>query len=296
MRLLVALLVLVAGCKFQPPAATDASPGDDDDAAIDAAIDAPDGGPGDQDGDGVPDTTDNCPGTANPLQRDHDSDVIGDECDRCPHLKNPADPDGDGDGVGDACDPRPGNMGDTFAKFVGFYEEDATTVAGWTQLGTWVVTNGWLSVTSNGNPDYVVVPPDTARAMTETSMRLDSFTSNDVAGLVNSSVGDPANPSQYYECVVRDLGGGNGVQAEASALYPGSGGVDTSAAGFDVADGRTVRIRNNLDTNFRCTLSSAPLTVGPSGNKGATGGQTVLGSAGAQVSFDYVFVVEIGNL
>jgi hypothetical protein len=35
----------------------------------------------DTDGDGVPDTTDNCPATANPDQRDSDGDGIGDACD-----------------------------------------------------------------------------------------------------------------------------------------------------------------------------------------------------------------------
>jgi hypothetical protein len=38
-------------------------------------------GPPDQDGDGVPDSQDNCPTVANPDQRDTDGDKIGDACD-----------------------------------------------------------------------------------------------------------------------------------------------------------------------------------------------------------------------
>ena len=50
----------------------------------------------DTDGDGVPDSTDNCPMTANENQDDSDSDSIGNVCDSCP---NDQDNDLDSDGV-----------------------------------------------------------------------------------------------------------------------------------------------------------------------------------------------------
>ena len=58
----------------------------------------------DDDNDGVPDTTDNCPLTFNPDQLDADGDGAGDFCDVCP-----SDPDDDADGDGvcgdeDNCD------------------------------------------------------------------------------------------------------------------------------------------------------------------------------------------------
>jgi Thrombospondin type 3 repeat/RTX calcium-binding nonapeptide repeat (4 copies) len=82
--------------------------------------------PSDGDGDGVPDSEDNCPGLANPDQADADGDGIGDVCDptpggpdddgdgvpndqdNCPDVSNPNQADTDGDGVGDACDETPG--------------------------------------------------------------------------------------------------------------------------------------------------------------------------------------------
>lgn len=75
-------------------------------------------GGGDSDGDGVPDSSDNCPSTANSDQIDTDGDGQGDACDadddndnvpdaedNCPLTSNPEQADFDGDGVGDACDP-----------------------------------------------------------------------------------------------------------------------------------------------------------------------------------------------
>ncbi|CAG0955150.1 Alpha-agarase [Methanosarcinales archaeon] len=75
----------------------------------------------DTDGDGVPDSTDNCPSVSNPDQADIDGDGKGDACDtsddrdtdldgikdvvdNCPSVPNPDQADIDGDGKGDACD------------------------------------------------------------------------------------------------------------------------------------------------------------------------------------------------
>lgn len=60
-------------------------------------------GRSDEDGDGIPDASDNCPFTPNPAQQDADVDGSGDACDNCP-LPNADQRDDDGNGVGDVCD------------------------------------------------------------------------------------------------------------------------------------------------------------------------------------------------
>ncbi len=61
----------------------------------------------DTDGDGIPDSSDNCPKVANPDQKDTDGDGVGDACDNCPKVSNPDQKDSNGNGIGDACEPPP---------------------------------------------------------------------------------------------------------------------------------------------------------------------------------------------
>jgi len=67
----------------------------------------------DTDGDGIPDSQDNCPTVANPDQADTDDDGVGDLCDNCLAVSNPEQADTDGDAVGDACDNCPTDFNPT---------------------------------------------------------------------------------------------------------------------------------------------------------------------------------------
>ncbi len=58
----------------------------------------------DADGDGVPDTSDNCVNVVNANQADRDGDGVGDACDNCPNIANPDQANLDNDGAGNACD------------------------------------------------------------------------------------------------------------------------------------------------------------------------------------------------
>jgi len=81
---------------------------DQTDADQDGAGDACDA---DDDNDGEPDATDNCPFVPNAVQADADLDQLGDACDNCPGTINPAQANRDGDLVGDQCDPCPDDPG-----------------------------------------------------------------------------------------------------------------------------------------------------------------------------------------
>jgi hypothetical protein len=98
----------------------------------------------DDDGDGIPNGTDNCPSVANPGQQDADDDGVGDACDstpngdddgdgvgngtdNCPNVANAGQQDTDHDGVGDACDSTPN--GDNDGDGVGNGTDNCPAVA-----------------------------------------------------------------------------------------------------------------------------------------------------------------------
>ncbi len=63
----------------------------------------------DTDGDGVANTSDNCPFNSNANQADNDGDGIGNPCDNCANISNANQADSDNDGVGNSCDNCPFN-------------------------------------------------------------------------------------------------------------------------------------------------------------------------------------------
>lgn len=81
----------------------------------------------DQDGDGIPDTRDNCPRVENQSQTDIDGNGKGDDCDdfdrdgimqsvdNCSNLTNAQQYDTDGDGIGDACDDEESRFTEKYA-------------------------------------------------------------------------------------------------------------------------------------------------------------------------------------
>ena len=87
-----------------------------------ATISIVDACPPDTDGDGVPDSIDNCTTVFNPDQSDIDSDGIGDTCDldqdddgipndvdNCTAVSNPGQEDFNANGIGDHCDDTDGD-------------------------------------------------------------------------------------------------------------------------------------------------------------------------------------------
>jgi len=103
--------------------------------------------PPDTDGDGISDSTDNCPYVSNPNQADTDNDGIGYACDNCPSVSNPNQADADNDGIGYACDNCPSvsnpNQADTDNDGIGNACEPCT--------GTNTANCAGLSQTNCGN-------------------------------------------------------------------------------------------------------------------------------------------------
>ncbi|MSP91877.1 MAG: hypothetical protein EXR79_08785 [Myxococcales bacterium] len=91
----------VAWCKATKPY------GDKGDFGTPGAANGPCEEAGDEDGDTVPDKTDNCKADKNPQQEDGDKDGIGDVCDNCKEQANDNQQDSNQDGTGDACE-KPG--------------------------------------------------------------------------------------------------------------------------------------------------------------------------------------------
>lgn len=213
MRSLCAIaLTGVTACSFSPRAAPPA-----EDAGIDAAepppVDAPppplDTTPEDEDGDGVADSADNCPGLTNPDQFDEDADATGDPCDACPQLADPAaDQDGDRDGIGDGCDPRPDVGGDVLVYWNGFHvpgaglPEPLAMVHG--SGARWTVAGGAL-VFTRADDDWGLPAFDTGSAThsSDTTVEITaSYTGGD-ASAAGAAVDVAGNDIDASECQAR---------------------------------------------------------------------------------------------
>ena len=296
------VLALLAGCGFHTHAegvVDDAAPTGDDapPVVIDASPDSPpDTPPPDTDGDGVPDALDNCPMAMNADQRDHDVDGRGDVCDLCPHIAELADVDNDGDGVGDACDPRPMTGGDTRALWVGFY--DASDIAGWLQnVQTFSVSNGHLvGGRTSSALDYIYPPNSFQHAYVETLAHYNALAM--ATGSVSPGAvvytGD-GGPSQYYQCEVVGTNGG-GATVYAIDVYPFmQSHADQMTWTGTLAVGSDIMLHDGvIGDKHICRATQGAVDVPVTQDAGGTGGVAVLATANATISYDYLFVVEIG--
>jgi thrombospondin type 3 repeat protein len=202
----------------------------------------------DTDGDGVDDSTDNCPDVSNPNQEDFDSDGIGDACgdppppndgdedgvadaqDNCPTVANPNQEDFDNDGTGDACgDPPPAATPDTTIS--SWADNDSTNPIDEDGNGsettrlTYSVTNAdgaeyslnggaWTAATAS--PAYITVPTNGQ----ESTLQLRAKRSSD--GVVDST---PATSSitmcPQAGCSTQPPSGGDNVLVGAGDIASG---------------------------------------------------------------------------
>lgn len=303
-------IALIAGCNFshgkigeQKDAPTEDGP------VIDAPrIDAPmsDGppdtppSPTDTDSDGIVDSADNCPAIANTNQRNHDGDAKGDACDGCPHLASATDPDGDGDGVGDDCDPRSGTAGDARVLFEGFY--DANAIAGWDEdgNGNWSVANGVLTQSSSttSSTTHVIGPMITVpRAAVTAGARviaLGNSTNGFPPDTPHVSVSSGYAQNQSYWCSVVDEG--NQDKVYATTLWPFNTNTPNKNWPGTFATNSELRLTSTLigSTNT-CAVVQGSTAETESGPIGPPAGGPRVATRTASASFDYLFVVSIGN-
>jgi hypothetical protein len=283
MRALVWLFV--CGCSFHMQMGNNPATGDDDDTPGPDASTAT----GDTDGDGTPDTTDNCVAIPNADQHDHDGDGRGDACDVCPHLVD-AGGDSDGDGVGDACDPRPTDGGDRIALFEGFY----TSVSWMPVFGdAWTLDQGALRESDTVMQHQIVTGgTDLGNVFVEARLKVDAVSSatssRRSAGVV---LGYRATDS-YFFCGLAAPGGS--VEVEGGRVDDGEYYFNQSYYQPQMpSDWVTIQARTTQppDDYTHLDCSAAAVSVGYD-DDGDAPGDIGLRTNGADASFDYVFVVE----
>ena len=244
----------------------------------------------DLDGDGVPNTTDNCPNYVNPGQGNEDGDPLGDPCDPCPidPANPPSDP--DNDGVSDSCDPRPTTAGDTLVVFDGFH--GGVVPGNWQVLGTATPMGDDVNLTAEQNAG--IVPPGVTPA---NGMVMMKATVRQTLGQYDSTL---AIVMKY------DAGQGNGVYCELYAPNAGS----TNNRDIDIWDSIPQATRGQKAYNWQTNVPYT-LTMRKTGNAyqcqvtpAAGSGETVSGNTssnpgtgagafiyGANVNISWLLVV-----
>jgi hypothetical protein len=276
---LLLVSTLGAACGFSPKSA----------ASIDGAMTD---GPSDldSDGDGIPDSLDNCPTIPNQAQNDKDGDGRGDACDLCPHIATVSDPDTDGDGIGDACDPRPTIPGDHLALFDGFYAP--SDIAAWVPIpadGNWEeLPDHSVQQDSATSGDQVFEYSSAVKkTYSAVSFKLGAISPGGGAGMCSGVLGP-----QHYCCVLEVDASDSNVKLEATdssismpVLWAGSFETDDTVVMVQNLDA----MNNHCDATVGSNEQQVDLAIGQ-----ATNGNFELYTASTSAAFDYVFAVEIG--
>ena len=279
----VVLAAVVAGCgggKASPDAAVVA-----DTRGIDSAN-------GDSDGDGVPDSIDNCPHDQNPNQHDEDGDGIGDACDLCPASPEPTNVDTDGDDIGDGCDPGPEPDEYDFDTF-----HPQLNLA-WTAYGTWAIgadTDSYVQSSTAAYADAIMTgpPPVNAGSLdTRFHLPVPAATTFDVGTEFRVSQANPATGVTGYVASLARTGGGTVFRV--SAYVAGTPTVLMSTPITATLDGSAIRLRTVITaTQAVATLTIAgadhTLTV-PTTTTGITTGAFGLMTASSSATFDDAYV------
>jgi hypothetical protein len=256
------------------------------DAGADSAPDA--SADRDRDGDGVPDSMDNCPDTYNPMQDDEDGDHVGDACDPCPPFANNAD--GDGDGVGDACDPNPTTPGDRLVAFEGFASPVANT---WASTGSYSRTNGdaVLNAGDDASATLTIESPSAAHVEIRAALAVDQINATSLhLGSINVIERMQWGTDESIACQLS--GQGDGTHQDLR-IFDGATSVAVSSTPHAFAPGTEVELQlRRSGTSYSCDAT------GPSQELNGTAGfapsfpRIGLRAHGAKASFHWVMVIQ----
>ena len=251
----------------------------------------------DQDGDGVPDSIDNCIDVKNPDQADEDHDGVGNACDNCPHLPNADQANSDGDGVGDVCDPQPG-LQDKILFFLPF--DSASEIEDWNQGGTnalFIVAGGVLQ--QNGASDLAILWKNdlaTGNAWVTTHISYGTISASFAvhgAALMSGFARDPMMPSDF------GTGLGCGELAQVTSHYDwvtfDQGAYTTASLGTSatiaVGHAATYSVQNNGATTT-CKYPDTATIGTHAGSPVGTASGVSFAVWGALATFDYLIAID----
>jgi len=261
-----------------------------DGPVVDAPTDTPADSPPvnlDGDGDGVPDTTDNCPAIANADQYNEDGDRFGDVCDPCPPIADDNPADTDGDGVANACDPRPAIGGDAIVLFEGF---TGGLPATWIKLGSWTATGGKASIAASGGKANLTFPaPITGHHTIRAGVRVDNLPSGSDAAIGVLTTYDHTARTGLY-CHLTQWTAEKAVVLNAVAS---SGNVLDSTT-YEMTAGAAYVLDLRRDaTNYGCTGTRGTTSATAAGASPVTAStsETGLRVVRADATFAWVMVV-----
>lgn len=263
---------------------------------VDAFV-PPEVSPDDNDGDGVKNEVDNCPGVFNSGQYDEDNDAKGDECDPCPHLSLPtADEDGDEDGVGNGCDPRPTSAGDAIAYWNGFHVAGSglpsTLAMVHGAANRWSVAGGSLVFTRGTVDDWGMPVVDVGAAHHTIDATFDVTADYTGASAAGVAVDVAADDTDGFECQSRVDQDYREMWRRDPSAFDGWALVSNQ---FATTPNETYRITlTRTATNLNCTNTRGTMTAVTLANTTASVGNTRAGlfARNVDVKFRYVIVIK----
>jgi type VI secretion system Hcp family effector len=191
----------------------------------------------DSDGDGVPDTSDNCPNVSNATQIDNDLDASGDACDA----------DDDNDGIADVVDPNPLVPSNDFAD-----DDPEPTTTGTINRGDQLI-----SVNDETDPEGVRIVAAPGGGDTPATISACSNTA-----VISLDAGEGA----ILTCSSVDVVAVTGSIDVTFTADDGTTGTTTLDAGESVTfEPQTFTVTNNGDTEVIITVNGNPIPI-PSGS------------------------------